>query len=519
MVRTNTSPSGRESPRKPVGRRGDATTMPEQNAAVAVPPPTTDQRRIAVESFSKAKDLLNDGGHDYAIQLLLTCCKIDPANFHYRKTLRDTQKAKYGNSLRGSRFAFLTTPRWKAKLKVAKRNREYLKCLEFGEQVLCRNPWDMGTQMDMAEAFDALGLSDLAVFSLDQARQKYPKDATLNRALARQFEKRGDFQKAMVLWQLVREAAPTDVEAAHKAKDLAASATIQKGQYEEAAAGTKDSPVVGRIESRAAEKVDKLTRETGPILTRIAADPTEPALYLQLASVYRRAGQDDRARAALQQGLGPTGNAFQIQLELMALDLAPLRKNLETAEQRLRKLKEKARTAPADDDDGATEQLSEEMSEAELSALRSKLAKEILAREVEMYRVKADRFPNELTHRIELGTRLLKLDRVDEAIAELQQARRDDRLKWRAALFLGMCFKKRNNWRLAQRNFEEGLAAVPPEEESIRKELLYQLATGSAENGDLQRAVDLGHELANLDFGFKNIGKLLDEWHDRMQSA
>src|SRR5205809_768385 len=145
-------------------------------------------------------------------------------------------------------------PRWKAKLKAAKRCRDYLKAIEHGEQVLCRNPWDMGTQMDMAEAFDALGLSDLAVFSLDQARQKYPKDATLNRALARLFEKRGDYPKAIILWQLVKEAAPHDVEASHKAKDLAASETIQRGQYEEAAAGTKESPVLGRIEARANDK-------------------------------------------------------------------------------------------------------------------------------------------------------------------------------------------------------------------------------------------------------------------------
>ena len=485
--------------------------MPDQPTASPVPAPTAEQRRIAQDSFAKAKQLVADGGYDYAIQMLLTCCRLDPANFFYRQTLRKTQKDKYGNNLRGSRFAFLTTPRWKAKLRVAKRGRDYLKALDYGEQVLCRNPWDQGAQMDMAEAFDALGLSDLAVYTLDQARQKYPKDATLNRALARQFEKRGDFQKAMVLWQLVRDANPQDVEAAHKAKDLAASATIQKGQYEEAAAGTKESPVLGRIESRATEKQEKLAREAEPLLKRLEADPTEPTLYLQLAAVYRKSGQDDRARDALQRGLGPTGNAFQLQLELMNLDLAPLRKNLEHAEARLRKRKDKTpdNTAAA----------GEELSEAELTALRAKLLKEINAREIDVYRVKAERFPNELSHRIELGTRLLKADRVDEAIAELQPARRDDRLKWRAALLLGMCFKKRNNWRLAQRNFEEGLAAVPDGEDAVKKELLYQLACGAAENGDLPRAVDLGHELANLDFAFKNIGKLLDEWHDRMQSA
>jgi tetratricopeptide (TPR) repeat protein len=491
--------------------------MPDQPASPnATPTPTADQRRIAQESFTKAREALGNDQLDYGITLLLTCCRLDPGNFLYRQTLRKAQKDKYGNNLRGSRFAFLTTPRWKHRVKSAKRARDYLKVLEHAEQVLCRNPWDMGTQLDMAEAFDALGLMDLAVFTLDQARQKYPKDATLNRALARLFEKRGDFQKAIVLWQLVKETHPTDVEAAHKAKDLAASETIAKGQYVEAAAGTKESPVISRIEARAVERQDRLARDADPILKRIAADPTEPSLYVQLAGVYRRHNQPDRARAVLQQGLGPTGNAFQLQLELMDLDLAPVRKNLELAEARLRRLKEKDGASGADTDHNGEE---EELTERDLLQLRAKLVKEINSREIEIYRVKADRFPNDLSHRIELGTRLLKADLVEEAIAELQQAKKDERLRWKASMLLGLSFKKRNNWRLAQRNFEDALTAVPLSEEPARKELLYQLANGCAENGDLQRAMDLGHELANLDFNFKNIGKLLDEWNDRMQSA
>src|SRR4029453_12971152 len=111
--------------------------------------------------------------------------------------------------------------------KSAKRARDYLKALEYCEEVLCRNPWDMGTQLDMAEVFDALSLRDLAAFTLAQARQKSPKDSPLNRPLPRLFEKRGDFQKAIVLWQLVKETNPTDVEAAHKAKNLPASETIR----------------------------------------------------------------------------------------------------------------------------------------------------------------------------------------------------------------------------------------------------------------------------------------------------
>lgn len=488
--------------------------MPDSHPAL--PNPTVEQKRIAQDSYTRAKEAIQAGNLDYAITLLFTCCKLDPANFLYRQTLRKTQKDKYGNNLRGSRFAFVSTPRWKAKVKSAKRSRDYLRVIEHGEQVLYRNPWDMGTQMDMAEAFDAIGLNDLAVFTLDQARQKYPRDTTLNRALARLFEKRGDYPKAIILWQLVKEAAPTDVEAAHKAKDLAASATIQKGQYEEAASGSRESPVLGRIEARAAEKVDKGTREAEPLRQRIEADPTEPTLYVQLATTYRKHGQDDRARAALQQGLGPTGNAFQIQLALMDLDLVPVQKNLEQVEQKLKKLKERARRIEADED---LEENEEALSEDELKKRRSKLLKEINTREIAIYRMRADRFPNEVQHRLELGQRLLKADLTEEAIAELQQAKRDEKWKWKAGLYLGICFQKRNAWRLAQRNFEEAIAALPPSEEAGRKELLYHLALGSAENGDLPRALDLGHELANMDYSFKSIGKLIDEWQDRLQNA
>ena len=481
----------------------------------AVPAPTAEQKRIALDSFNRAKEAIQTGNLDYAISLLLTACKLHPTNFFYRQTLRKTQKDKYGNNLRGSRFAFFSTPRWKAKTKSAKRGRDYLRVLENGEQVLCRNPWDLGTQMDMAEAFDALGLNDLAVFTLDQARQKHPKDATLNRALARLFEKRGDFLKAIVLWQLVKDTNPGDVEAAHKAKDLAASDTIARGQYEETAAGTADSPVLGRIEARATEKQDKYAREAEPVLKRIEADPTEPTLYIQLANVYRKHNQDDRARAALQQGLGPSGNAFQIQLALMELDLVPVRKNLDAAEAQLRKLREKAKTKAGNEEESDEEPQTEE----DLLRLRAKLLKEVNTREIELFRVRADRNPGEASHQLELGTRLYKADLTDEAITALQLARKDERLRWKAGLYLGLCFKKRSNWRLAQRNFEEALTALPAGEESGRKELLYQLATGLAESGDLTRAIDLGHELANLDYAFKGIGKLIDEWNDRLQNV
>jgi tetratricopeptide (TPR) repeat protein len=487
-------------------------------ASDQLPAVTAEARRIAAERFDRANQVASSGNYDYAIQLLLTCCKLDPANFLFRQTLRRTQKAKYKNNLRGSRLAFLTTIRMRARLKSAKRSRDYLKVLETGEIILSKNPWDIGAQMDMAEAADALGLIDHAVFFLDQARQKSPKDATLNRALARLFEKRGNFAHAIVLWQLVKEVAPDDVEAAHKAKDLAASETIARGGYRESPSdqypvpdgpgSTTHSrfgqPAAPPGAAPAAEPADRVTREAAPILARLDTNPTDPHLYLQLSTVYRRGNQPDRARAVLEQGLGPTGNDFRLTLELLEMDLDAYRRNLGIAERKLAK-------AEADE---AYKHTPEEMRK-----VKNKILREISSREIELFRIKADRFPQELTYRLELGIRLAHADQIDEAIVELQHARKDGRLLWKACMHLGLCFKKRNNWRLAQRNFEEALTQLPPGEEEGRKEILYQLAVGSAESGELQKAVDLGHDLANIDFGFRDIGKLLDEWQERLQEA
>ena len=475
----------------------------------ALPPVSAENRRVAAERFDRANQVAGTGDFDYGIQLLLICCKLDPSNMLYRQTLRRTQKAKFNNNLHGSRLSMVTTARTRARLKNAKRNREYLKVLEYGEEILSRNPWDMSAQMDMAEAADAVGLTNMAIFMLDQGRQKYPKDPTLNRALARLFEKTGNFSHAITLWQLVNEAVPGDVEASHKAKDLAASETIQRGNYDGSGSSEKPTMIVGGMGASAPKHnaaVDRVSRDAAPLLARIEANATEPNLYIQLAAVYRRHNQPDRARAALEKGLGPTGTSHQIQLELFELDLEPFRRNLVIAEDKIRE-----HASAGDTDEGP--------SIDDLKKIRARLVKEINSREVEIFRIRSDRNPLDLSFRLELGQRLLRADQIDQAIVELQQAKKDPKNVGRASLYLGFCFKRRNNWRLAQRNFEDAMAQIPESDEANRKEVMFQLAQGHAEAGDFAKALDLGHDLANLDYAYRDIGKLIDQWQDRLQQA
>ncbi len=478
--------------------------------APGLPPPTPDQRRIAAAQFERANEVLASGNHDYAMQLLQSCCLIDPANLVYRKALRQTQRAKYRNNLRGSRFALLTTTPARLRMRAAQRAGEHARVLDQAEQILARNPWDAGALEAMAESFVALGLLDQAIWVLETARIKGSENLKVNRSLARLYERRGDFRRAIKFWERIRKAAPGDAEAQQKVKDLAASETIARGGYHEALEGIEDSDdALGlgtvRAEDTTTERTVEpeppvpvppgpLAREAAPLVARIRAEPTSPHAYLELAELYRKAGQLEAAGEVLTRGLAATANHFQLASELADLEIEPFRQNLAVAEARLR----------------------DEPGDEELRRIRIRLLKEINTRELYLFRQKAERYPTELAHRLELGLRLLRAGQLDEAIRELQAARADARLQGRALFYLGVAFKARNNARLAQRNFEDALKALPPEEEELRKELLFQLATGAAEAGELSRALDVAHELANLDFGYKDIGRLLDDWQARL---
>jgi len=498
--------------------------MPEKNIPIlaSVSP---EHRRVAAGQFERANQVIATGNFDYGIRLLLSCCKLDPANLIFRQSLRRTEKAKYKNNMRGGWLAWLISSPKRAKMKAAKHAKEFLKVLDYGEEILARNPWDTGIQLEMAEAAEVLGLLDLAIWSLEQARHKNPRDVAVNRHLAQLYEKRGNFTQAIALWELVRKDDPSDMVAFSKAKNLAASETIARIHQDENADPLEETTTGSELDPHETPPLgapadahptplpnfgtttppegaqplsgERLPREAAQLRERMQSNPTDPLGYLRLASHLRRMGRIDESRQVLEGGLAPTGNDHALSFELADLEIEPFRRNLAVTEGKLQ-----------------TDSVNDE-----LRKIRIRLLKEINARELELFRQKAQRFPTELGHRFELGLRLLRANQIDEAIRELQAARSDPRHLWRSLLYLGYCFKSRNNWRLARRNFEECLHYLPLGEDAARKETLFQLAKGCGDAGELQPALDFAHELANLDFNYREIGKLLDGWQEQFHRA
>lgn len=440
--------------------------------------PSPEDRRNAAGQLERAQQVAACGSLDYSIQILLDCCRLDPGNLLYRQTLRQTEKTRFRNNRRGSRLAFLTTIWARARARKARRSSNHRKVLEYGEEVLTRNPWDVGIHKDMADAADALGLLDVAIWLLEQARQYSPHLLALNRSLARLYEKRGTFASACVLWKLVSEADPSDVEASHKARDLGA--------------------VSGRDASSRQDRNgdgDRLARETAELRGRIEEDPTKVQTWLRLAALLRKAGQCDQARAVLHEALGPTGNDFHVNLELADLEIEPFRADLAIVQDKLA-----------------------ESADPKLEDLRGQLVQEINSREMDVYRQRSDRFPEDRAARFELGLRLLRAGRVDEAGTELDKVRGDASLAGPALFYLGLCRKQRKRLLQALALWEEALPLLT-EDPLLYKEVLLKLAEGSAAAGEPARAVEWARELAHVSPGFGNIDQLAQDWQTSLVAA
>jgi serine/threonine protein kinase len=207
----------------------DLAIVPEDSPEMLGIPP--EQVKAAAGQFERAMELIRVKGHsDYPLQLLLSACQLDPTNLRYRKALRDL--GRMGAASRRSWLGSFSPTNLanRTKLKSARRAGDHRKVLEHGENQLLRVPDDVQTQLEMAEAAEALGLMALAVWLLEQARAA-DKGKTVAVALARVYEKLNRFSAAIRLWEEVRKADPGNDEAGYKINALAVSETLARGGF------------------------------------------------------------------------------------------------------------------------------------------------------------------------------------------------------------------------------------------------------------------------------------------------
>ena len=214
--------------RRPLTTSTDLKTTAEKSDPLGI---TIDQRANAASQYARATEVIGGGTDpDYAVQLLLNCCALDPHNVLYRKMLREVVRDRAGGKRVGWLGSLTRLPS-RGRIKAALRAGDFRKVLDDGEALLSRHPGDVPTQVDMAQAARTLKLPDLATWLLEQARNGDSDNLDVLRALGAHYGELKRFAQAATIWEKVRKLDPSDPDAANKIKEMAVAETLAGGSY------------------------------------------------------------------------------------------------------------------------------------------------------------------------------------------------------------------------------------------------------------------------------------------------
>ncbi len=243
---------------------------------------------------------------------------------------------------------------------------------------------------------------------LKTAQEARPNDPAVLRLLAEAYADLGQFDQAIACWNLVLKAKPNDEEATkaiarldgRAAPSTAVATRIQpvpgRNGYPAAAPGAA-SGTPGLTAAPAAEPTASPERV---LLAEIRRDPSNVPKYIELSEYYITQTQFDRAREVLQRALQVSQNDPDIVERLIDVDLRTLRHQIQQLQA-----------------SGA----------ADAAGKIAHLEKQILDKEIELFRGRVERFPGNAAFHFELALRYKLAGRWPEAIAEFQKARNDPR--------------------------------------------------------------------------------------------
>ncbi|MCS7236760.1 MAG: tetratricopeptide repeat protein [Thermoguttaceae bacterium] len=452
-------------------------------------------RRRLQECFQQASLRMAQENYDYAAELFTTCVAGDPGNTAYVQSFLANLKKKYRDNKKGSALAAVQGMRHIASMKKAAKSQDWPGVIRAGLEMLKLNPWHISTLEEMANACRQMGHNDVRLIYLKMAQEARPTDPAVNKLLAEAYADLGEYDQAIQCWQLVLKAKPNDEEAQKAIAKLTVERTIHRGGYTDPSrAGRKEVPVAPAVTAPAAPSAGEATRAASPeatLLAEIRRDPSNIAKYIQLSEHYIGEGNFDKARDILQRALQVSNNDPDVADRLTDVELRSLRR-------RIQDLQGKGEAAAGE---------------------VAQLEKQLVDKEIELFRRRVERFPGHAAFHFELALRYKQAGRWSEAITEFQKARNDPRHRAACLLELGQCFQAIKQSKLAMQHYAEALKEIGDRDVESQKLGRYLAGKLALEMGDLNTAEEHLTALAAIDFGYRDVSDLLQQITARRESG
>ncbi len=471
--------------------------------------------------LEKAAEATNRRNYDYAIELYLTACKMDPNNVIARRSLRAVENRmaqEKGSSFWGKTKTATMVPQLNSLYMMKK----WDSVIEKAEEILKIDPTNIGAMMSLAKAARAANYNACATAVFEDIKtmnaggnNKLLVEAA--RELAHLYEIDNRVQDALDVWGYVSKQVPGDREASQKWRDLSAKnitniiETASKGgnrgdmarlsqTEDQKKAAAKQDLEKGDIKSEAdLEAIVKHTRD------EIAANPDDrnvPKLYEKLGTIYKQFGRYDDAKEALEKARDKDPNNPGYLFKLHDLDIAKMQFDLKALEPQVRA-----------GDPPSREQY-------------VKLRDTFLDFRLTSYLEREKQYPTDSKIRYDLGSIYFDLaekrkDKAlyDEALKRFQSTFKDPKFRVESGQKLGICFDAKGQYELALKRFDETLAGFPAEIRDERwKNIMYFKALTLTKFSKLEDALKILYEIYELDVSFKDVGKKIEELEGKKAS-
>ncbi len=440
--------------------------------------------------LDRAKQALDRGNTEMVFETLGECFEFEPANQRLHRIWLDAAKLRAKTAGKGGLFGLggglggLSLSRDPVKTFAAQAKR--LKSA-YDTKIL----FDCGEAAHKAAAAGIKGMTEVAVAYYEEVRATglFHDKALWNLGhcymdLVKASGNRDEaaLENALRCLRELLKAMPTHPDASRELNNWEAIKSMVKRNS--ATAGDYRGQLSNESASKRAEVMNRIIRTAEDAKEVLAAldeelktKPTDKSLWMKRGKVLARYGTADQAREAFRKVLAIDSHDFLATVDLADLDLADLKRAIETA------------TATGGD---------------------AAAAKQAFATaEIAEFRRRIERQPTELMHRFHLGQRLINAGQIEAAAAEFQRTVQDAKLKKPSLRALGWCFAQKNLLDLARQQFDAYLATVEDDSADEAKQVRYERARAFEGLKRRDEAIADYNRLVAIDLGFRDAAQRL----------
>ncbi|MEO8495744.1 MAG: tetratricopeptide repeat protein [Planctomycetota bacterium] len=468
-----------------------STAASDQSREEAISPKV---RRRLQECYEQGTKLMTSEkyDYDYVYSFLVQCVLHDPANIVYLEAFLENLHRKYNNNKRGAMLNF----GGKGPIKKAVAKENWSQALKLAAEALKSNPWDVATLRAAAEACAALGYNQAELRYLKNALVPKPQDPVVNRHCALSLARMGQFDQAISCWTRVDDAKRGDEEAQRMISELQIAKTVGIATQAEDTrpSARRRAQRQAAAESTAAAQASSERREIK--LTRrqeleraVANNPTDLDSYFELADLHVAEQRLGDAAHVLNKAVAASGGNLKARERLEDIEILRKHEQIAIAEQR----------AAA-------------RGEQDAQQLVAQLQQDLNRYELEVFGSRAERYPNDLEAKFQLGLRLCRAGNYREAISHLTEAAKLENRQASAFLELGECLQRTKQYEKALESYLRSVAAAAATED-IDLQMLARYRTGVLATGLHNYAAAEEHLAAVLaiDPAYKDAAPRLDK--------